>query len=99
MFQARAAPHEGQEVYRHHVHEVEQKHPAEDGEAQGREKLVGSVKSILDLVVDELDKYFHEILEFAGHAGRGGARGEIEGAYEKQSEHQRNEHAVPVDDG
>ena len=44
-----------QQVDRQHVHGVEQEYPAENGQRQRREQLVGAVKAVLDLGVDELD--------------------------------------------
>src|SRR5882757_1921677 len=76
-----------QQVHRQDVHGVEQEHPAEDGQCQRRQQLVGAMESVLDLVVDELDDQLHEVLKLRRHAGGGSTRREIE----RTAEHDREQ--------
>ena len=58
------------------------------------------MKSILHLVIDELDHHFDEVLKLAGHAGRGCARGKVERAARKAApRRQRKPRVSQVDDG
>src|SRR4051812_990819 len=84
------------QVQRHDVHDVEQQDPAENGERQWRDQLAGAVEAVTNLRVDELDHDLDEALELARHAGRGLARGDIEGAGEQHAKQYREEDAVDV---
>ena len=47
MFDSGVMRRPRQQIDRQHIHGVEQEHPAENGQRQGREQLVGAVKSCL----------------------------------------------------
>ena len=49
------------------------------------------MEGVLDLLVDELDEYLHEVLQTTGHAGGGAARDDPEQNHDHQTQQQREE--------
>src|ERR1700733_248210 len=97
-----AAGKRRQKIDRHEIHEIEKEHPAEDGERERRDEPARAREGVLHLGVDKLDDEFDEILELAGHACAAAdrlARRDVESSAEEHREHDRKEHAVPMDDG
>src|SRR5579863_2446411 len=87
-----------QQVDRHQVHEVEQEHPAEDGERQRRNQAAAALEAVAHLRVDELDEDLDEVLQLARDSGGRPARHQPEQPEEHQREQHREEHGVVVDD-
>jgi hypothetical protein len=55
-----------QKVHRDKIHGVHEKHPNEDGKCQGTDDGVVTRKNILDLLIDEFNDRFQQILNTTG---------------------------------
>src|ERR1700732_2998397 len=102
MRQTRAAGDGGKEIDRNEIHEVEEKHPAEDSESKRRDQTARALKGILHLRICQLNDELDEVLELGGYhacAALGPlTRGDVESSAEEDCESDGEEHTVPMDD-